>query len=180
MLVFDFNGDTISGTQATWMQTELTRLANNPAIEWLFVLTHGPFYSTESDHSNETEMREFWHPKFDSNKVDAMFNGHNHTKEVTSLVRYNPDDSDNPIPTQTGGTYSYNRGTVNHGMVYIQTGSGGDSSDNAGNEESWMEFTSEAKGYVLLDFSEEGRKCVIKHMDTNDNLLYAVTITHRV
>lgn len=179
VLVFDFNGDTTSGSQASFMQQELTRLANNPAIEWIFVLSHGPFYSTESDHGNETDMREFWHPKFDTNKVDAMFNGHNHTKEVTSLVRYNSSDSDNPIPTQTGGTYSYNRGTANHGMLFIQTGSSGDSTDSAGNEGDFMEFTSATKGYVLLEFTESGRKCTFKHMNTSDNVVYQCNITHR-
>lgn len=171
----------IGQSQATFMDTELKRLSSNSAIEWIFVVQHYPFYSTEGHHSNDVDQREYWHPKFDQYKVDAMFNGHNHCGEVTSLIRYNSANSDLPIVTQSGGTYSYFRGTPNHGMLFVQVPCGGDSVYGAGDIQNYHEFVNGSiDGYVMLDFSEEGRKCTIRVIDKNGNLLYVCSITHRV
>lgn len=180
VLVFDATGDTTSGAQATFMDQELQRLSNNSAIEWIFVVQHYPFYSTEGNHNNDVDQREYWHPKFDQYKVDAMFNGHNHTGEVTSLIRYNAADSDAPIITQSGGTYSYFRGTANHGMMFIQCPTAGDSNYGMGSEQDYHEFTVNNDGYILMEFSEEGRKCTFKVMNASGSAVYTCSITHRV
>ena len=181
VLVMNANIDNESGTVASELETLLQQLSNNPAVEWIFVTHHFPMYGSESNHSNDETTRNFWHPKFDQYKVDAVFNGHNHNKQASKLIRYNSSNSDNPIVTQSGGTYSYNRATPNHGVLFWQDGTGGQSRYSISGQASYVDWQmDDIYGYTMIEFSDNGHKATFRSYDENDNLLYTASITHRI
>jgi hypothetical protein len=168
------------GTQYNAVKTMLKDLKANSGIEWIFVANHYPIAGPpDAHHPNEDTVRDDFMPLFETYGVDAVFNGHNHFLSRTKLIRM-PYSGDTPTIVQAGPNFSYNRGTIPHGSVYYTSGGGGASTYDMGSIPSWVPFAKKTQGYLLLEFTNAGKKCTFKFYDSGDSLLDTSSITHLV
>jgi hypothetical protein len=90
--------------QTTWLRNDLLAARNNNA-KWIFVTFHHPGYSSGTVHGRDQNVYQNWCPIFEEFEVDAVFTGHDHIYERTSVRR---------------DFYPNNRG-----VVYYVVGTGG-------------------------------------------------------
>ncbi len=116
-VMLDDNDRELWGTsEAMWLEQDLSAAEANPAVEWIFVTHHRPFYTCMSTHSPDTSLRAAWQEIFDRHHVDVVFTGHNHVYERSRPIRglsggqgVIAAEGLNGAPVITGGTAS---GTV--------------------------------------------------------------------
>ncbi|MHA1820872.1 MAG: purple acid phosphatase family protein [Promethearchaeota archaeon] len=63
-----------------WLESDLQKADNDSNILWKIALFHQPYY-TSGGHTERTDLRDAWAPKFDKYGVDMVINGHNHNYE---------------------------------------------------------------------------------------------------
>jgi predicted phosphodiesterase len=83
--------------QYHFVQKDLKKTANNPDINWIFVVIHKPLYTSQGKHQPEIQTAYIYHPLFDKYNVDIVFSGHNHWYERTLPLKFNFKDPINPI-----------------------------------------------------------------------------------
>ncbi|HZN41810.1 MAG TPA: metallophosphoesterase [Planctomycetota bacterium] len=94
----------ISSSQTAWLRSDLTA-ARAAGAQWIFATFHHPGYSSGTGHGREQSIYQNWCPIFEEFEVDAVFQGHDHIYERTSVRR---------------DFYPNNRG-----VVYFVVGTGG-------------------------------------------------------
>ncbi|HZN41811.1 MAG TPA: metallophosphoesterase family protein [Planctomycetota bacterium] len=73
-------------TQTTWLRNDLIAArANN--VQWIFATLHHPPYSSGTVHGREQSVYDNWCPIFEEFEVDAVFTGHDHIYERTTVRR---------------------------------------------------------------------------------------------
>lgn len=76
----------LAGAQATWLEADLAAV-DRARTPWVFAVHHRSFYTCESNHSPDLDLRAAWQPIFDRHDVDIVFSGHNHVYERSRPVR---------------------------------------------------------------------------------------------
>ena len=167
-------------TQYNAVKSALQGFKNNPAIEWIIVCNHYPIMGPPSaHHPNESGVRSAYCPLFDANGVDIVITAHNHALWRSKLLRYNSGSPGNPTVVADGPDFAYNKGTANHGAIYVDVGAGGNGHYDMGSKPSYVPFLNNTKyGYFLMEFSDSGKKITMKFYDSSDNLLDTSTLTH--
>ena len=99
-----------SGTQTAWLRSDLAAARANDA-GWIFVTLHHPGYSS-GHHGRSQWVYQNWCPIFEEFEVDAVFQGHDHIYERTTIRRdYYPNNRGVVyfvVGTGGGGLYSVN------------------------------------------------------------------------
>ena len=93
-----------SATQSAWLRNNLVA-ARASGAQWIFVTLHHPPYSSGTVHGRNMAVYQNWCPVFEEFEVDAVFTGHDHIYERTTVRR---------------DFYPGNRG-----VVYFVVGTGG-------------------------------------------------------
>ena len=102
----------VSSSQTTWLRNDLAAARANNA-QWIFVTFHHPGYSSGDSHGREQSVYQNWCPVFEEFEVDAVFQGHDHIYERTSVRR-------DFYPNKRGVVY-YVVGTGGAGLYGINT-----------------------------------------------------------
>src|SRR5215208_1869749 len=103
------------------IENDLKTASTNPKIDWTFVVEHIPMYSSPSKHPADSTIRDTYHPLFDKYGVDLVFSGDNHNYQRTFPLKYDENNSLNPLITNTNTTYYDDL----NGQIYLITGVGG-------------------------------------------------------
>jgi hypothetical protein len=106
------DSNNVSSTQTTWLRNDLTAARNNNA-QWIFVTFHHPAYSSGVTHGRDQTVYQTWCPIFEEFEVDAVFAGHDHIYERSSVRR-------DFYPNNRGVVY-YVVGTGGAGLYGINT-----------------------------------------------------------
>ena len=171
-------GHGTSSAQYAFVRDELKAFRQNSGIEWIFVLNHYPLYGPNSNHNNESDVRDKYDPLFDTNGVDVVFTSHNHNLWSSKLLKYNSGSPGSPTSSGTDPNYSYRKSDTNHGKLYIGSGAGGKSHYSA-SAASYTPFLNDNDyGYWLVNISDTGKKLTLKAYSSSDSLLKTVTLTH--
>jgi Calcineurin-like phosphoesterase len=91
---FALDSNYVDKPQLEWLEKELAASGS----EWKICFFHHPLYSSAAKHGSSMDLRALLEPIFMKYKVDAVFNGHDH---------------------------SYERVKPQHGIYYFVSGSGG-------------------------------------------------------
>ena len=181
-LIYDSESNPELSPQFAEMQEELNRAANDSTIEWIFVVHNRPFYSPQSVFPNDSTVRDVWHPIWDDNKVDIVFSARNQNQYFTKILKYNSVDPDTPTivnDLSTDNTYSYSRSDIQHGILFVGSGNGGKDEDDIDDFPNHMFHTKDNEdGYVLLDFQDNGKTCIVKAYDDDDDLHETIILKH--
>ena len=87
----------IGSAEYNFVNNDLVKAASNPDINWIIVCYHQTSYSTVSRVPPFTMFRDIYHPLFDKYHVDLVLQGHEHTYQRSYPLRYNVNNSSNPI-----------------------------------------------------------------------------------
>ena len=179
-LIYDSESAPEASQQFAFMNEELNRAASNSSIEWIICVHNRPLYAPPAKYSNETTVRDVWHPKWDTKKVDFVFTARDKNIYVTKPITYDPTTPDTPIIADSFATdYTYNRSLAGHGIVFIGSGRGGKGDDNFTGTVSHTIFTRDSdEGFVLLDFQDQGKTAEIKVYDDSSSLKFKRKIKH--
>ena len=109
--------------QYQFIESDLKTASTNPKIDWTFVVESVPIYTSASDHTADSTIRDIYHPLFDKYGVDLVFTSDNHNYQRTFPINYNGngDSSNNPIIATKDST-SYN---IDSGVIYLIIGTAG-------------------------------------------------------
>jgi hypothetical protein len=108
--------------QYNFVLEDLKKASENESVNWIVVSSYGPPYTSPSEHTAFKELREVYHPIFEQYGVDLVLSAHNHNYQRTYPLTYNPNDSGEPIVTNTAATdYDGQK----DGIVFALVGTGG-------------------------------------------------------
>ena len=127
----------VGSTQYNWLETALQALAEDPVIQRRFVfLHHGPYDS--GPHGSEHTVRSDLIPLFQAYGVDAVFSGHDHT---------------------------YERSTVDD-IKYVVTGGGGAPLYTADGDW-WTQVTEAVLHYVVIEVEGPRAAVTVRRLDNS-------------
>jgi len=113
----------VTSEQYKFIEKDLKTASENQNIDWIVVTSYGPFYTSPSTHPAKNDVRNIYHPLFDTYGVDLVLQGHNHNYQRTYPVTFNADKNSNPTVTNAFTTgYEGN----NDGVIYAIVGTGGE------------------------------------------------------
>jgi hypothetical protein len=142
--------------QYHFVVNDLQNAANNPDIKWIVANMHTPFYSSPNEcnaagcEGNEN-YRDAFHPLFDKYGVDLVLQGHVHNYQRSLPIKFNQEDSANPIVTSTLKT-DYNNPD---GAIFAIVGTGGESQHALSGKAPFMAFQQDSKfGILNMHFSD--------------------------
>ena len=139
---------------------DLEKANNNSSIDWIFVISHKPFYSSLSSHIQEYIMREKYQPVFDKYGVDMVLQGHNHLYDRTLPLQFNPNNISKPIVDQTNNTNNFFNP---EGSIFSVIGLGGRSSHILLNQPDYV--VKQHNGFGFLSIEINGKELDAKYYD---------------
>jgi hypothetical protein len=126
----DRNSYSSGSSQRSFVQNDLQSASTNPNIKWIIVYLHKPLYtspnscgssSCSNTGSENTNLRNGFHPLFDQYGVDLVLQGHVHNYQRTFPLKYDPPSPSSPII----GSNNANTYTEGNGVVFAIVGTGG-------------------------------------------------------
>ena len=107
--------------QFEFAKTDLAKATSNPKTDWIIVYFHRPFYSGSG--SDNTGMRDMYHPLFQKYNVDLVLSGHAHNYERSYPMNYNDARPARPLLVNHEKSPYINQ----IGTVFTIVGTGGES-----------------------------------------------------
>jgi hypothetical protein len=143
--------------QYQFVVNDLQNAANNPDIKWIVANMHVPFYSSPNECKaagceGDADYRDAFHPLFDKYGVDLVLQGHVHNYQRSLPLKFNQQDSANPIVTSALKTDYNNPG----GAIFAIVGTGGESQHALSGKAPFMAFQQDSKfGILNMHFSDD-------------------------
>ena len=126
----DRNSYSSGSAQRTFVQNDLQAASTNPAVKWIIVYLHKPMYTSPNECSSSScsntgsensNLRNGFHPMFDQYGVDLVLQGHIHSYQRTFTLKYDAGSPSSPtITSNNANTY-----TEGNGAVFAIVGTGG-------------------------------------------------------
>ncbi len=116
--------------QRNFVQSDLQAASTNPNVKWIIVYLHKPLYtspntcsssSCSNTGSENTNLRNGFHPMFDQYGVDLVLEGHVHDYQRTYQIKYDPVSPSSPTITNN----NLNTYTEGNGEIFAIVGTGG-------------------------------------------------------
>ena len=126
----DKNSYSSGSAQRSFVQSDLQAASTNPSIKWIIVYLHKPLYTSDNEcgssscsntGSENTNLRNGFHPLFDQYGVDLVLEGHVHNYQRSYTLKYDSGSPSSPtITSNNANTY-----TEGNGAVFAIVGTGG-------------------------------------------------------
>ena len=146
---------TVNSTQYQFVKNDLKSAHENKSINWIIVYTFRPFYSSNTTHPGEEEMRDAYHPLFDETGVDLVLQAHNHNYQRTYPISYNVTKPSTPVITNTN-TENYTN--IENGQIFITLGTGGANFYNFTAQKPFIVKQLLLHGFLNVDVANNGSK----------------------
>ena len=150
--------------QYEFAKQQLQAARANAAIDWIIVLFHKPVYTASSNHSGLSDFRNLYHPLFDQYKVDICMSGHVHNYQRTKPLKHNGTSTGQIVVDKTTDYLD------NVNPIFFIVGSGGREIASISSNPSFNAFQRAGFGYLLLSWSNNGKKIVGRHYDQTNTL----------
>ena len=150
----------LQNDQYKFAVNDLEKANNNSSIDWIVVMFHKPIYSSLTSHFQEYIMREKYQPLFDKYAVDIVLQGHNHFYDRTLPLKFNPNNSTQPIVDESN---NINKFVNPEGSIYSVIGLGGRSSHIFLNQPSYV--VNQYNGFGFLSIEINGKELDAKYYD---------------
>jgi hypothetical protein len=145
------DADEIGSEQYRFVQNDLAKAAADPNIDWIIVVHHRNAYSSTANSVISGafgQWKEAYHPLFEQYNVDLVLQGHHHSYQRSYPIKYNVDESRNPIITDQN-TNNY---TNPEGQIFLTVGTGGAGLHPLyGNKAPYLITAQEDHGFLNVD-----------------------------
>jgi predicted MPP superfamily phosphohydrolase len=108
--------------QYQFVKNDLKMARDNKSIDWIIVYSFRSFYSSNTTHHGQDELRNFYHPLFDKYGVDIVLQAHNHNYQRTYPITFNETSPSSPIVLDKGKQNLYNNPK---GPIFVTVGTAG-------------------------------------------------------
>jgi Calcineurin-like phosphoesterase len=185
----DPNRSDKNSAQYQFVKTDLEKAHANPAIKWIIVEAHEPFFSSPNGCSSSSckgskSFTQAYEQLFEINKVDLVLFGHVHNYQRTFPLQFNSADPLNPIKT-TLSRCSY---TDPGFPIYAIVGTGGNSFHSLQSKAEFVAVQQASRfGQLDLTWNDGGSKLTGQFLpneagtagkcDSSSNILDKFTIT---
>ena len=158
----------IGSEQYGFIQQDLANTSSDPDIEWIIVYMHKPFYHGCQFFTKVClimpDLREIYHPLFDTYDIDLVLYGHHHSYERTYPLRYNILDESSPIIADL----NMNNYSNPNGSIFVTVGTGGHSLYDL-EKRPYFAVAQYEKDYGILDIDViQSNKTLIGRFYTNN------------
>jgi hypothetical protein len=170
LLVIDTDRNSFSSgsSQYNFVLSDLQAASQNPNIDWIVVYLHKMMYTSPSEESAFTTLRNTYHPIFQQYGVDIVLQAHQHTYQRTFPIKYNPNSPSNPTIV-SANTNDY---TDTDGQIFAIVGTGGQNFDPLSGKASYVVSQQNTKfGMLDIVIKNNGVKLEGKYY-TNDGALF--------
>jgi hypothetical protein len=112
--------------QYNFVKNDLERVSKDPNIKWIIVTMHKPIYTSPNGCSASScegskMLSDTYHPLFDTYGVDLVLQAHTHSYQRSFPIKYNAQDSSQPIITSSNKN-NYNDPS---GVIFAIVATGG-------------------------------------------------------
>jgi hypothetical protein len=149
--------------QLAFVTRDLEKASTNPNIDWIIPFFHRIMYYEEHEScsivgEHDNSLVDIYHPLFEKYGVHLVLQAHSHTYERTYPLRFNVEDSKDPIVTSKD---SSNYPSID-GLVIATVGTGGNSSCQYVHMDPKLAPIQYENlfGFLNVDVSSDGRKLV--------------------
>jgi hypothetical protein len=149
--------------QLAFVTSDLEKASTNPNIDWIIPFFHRMMYYEEHEScsivgEHDNSLVYIYHPLFEKYGVHLVLQAHSHTYERTYPLRFNVEDSKDPIVTSKD---SSNYPSID-GLVIATVGTGGNSSCQYVHMDPKLAPIQYENlfGFLNVDVSSDGRKLV--------------------
>ena len=180
LILSEFASYGVGSAQYNFALQKLQQYANDPNIDWRFVLFHEPMYTNPAHHDIDDDgdgaFRDIYHPLFDQYNVDVMFSGHNHDFQRSYPLTYNGGTNPTKADTATDNYVS-----PFAGEIQVICGTLGKDIYTISSQSTYFVTDGSSKfeqhGYGILEFSNSDKMLKIKFYNVNNVLIDECTIT---
>jgi len=155
--------------QYAFVDSDLKEASSNPDIDWIVVFYHKMAYTSPNNSlAPLPEFRSPYHLLFEKYGVDLVLQGHLHAYERSYPIKFNPEDSENPIITNN----STNNYLNPEGQIFATVGTGGAPFHNfLGQKEPYMINQYVGWGFLNIDIINEGKILIAKFYSNDGTVL---------
>jgi hypothetical protein len=140
-----------NSTQYNFINSDLDIASENSSINWIVVVAHRPFISSETENIREKENLNIYPPLFEKYGVDVVIQAHVHNYQRTFPILL--DKFSNPvIVTKNNTVYE---GT---GVLYITNGGGGHNLHEFNSTSPYVQTQYSEYGILNIEVTEKGLK----------------------
>ena len=165
--------------QYEFVVNDLEKAANDPSIDWIFVMFHKPMYTSPSTKQPvEFIIRDKYQPIFDEYNVDLVIQGHNHIYSRTLPLSFNQSDITQPVVDENSINNNNSKDifTNPNGTIFLVVGLGGDKIHRIATEiEPYNIANRYNKGFGFLDLNIDEKRLDGTFYDINLNCEVLVT-----
>ena len=112
--------------QLAFVRADLEEASSDPNTDWIIPFFHQMMYYEDEESSiveeDDDNLSGIYHPIFEKYGVNLVLFAHSHTYERTYPIKFNEDDTDNPIVTKKDLN---NYDLTNGGLVAVTVGTAG-------------------------------------------------------
>jgi Calcineurin-like phosphoesterase len=108
--------------QYQFVKEDLKSAYDNKSINWIIVYSFKPFYSSNTTHPGQEELRDTYHPLFDKYGVDVVLQAHNHNYQRTYPITFNQTRPSSPIVLDRHAQNYYSNPK---GPIFVTVGTAG-------------------------------------------------------
>ncbi len=138
--------------QYEFVENDLKKASNTSSIDWIIVHNHKPYYSTRNDMDIAEELRNTYHPLFETYGVDLVISSHNQYYERTYPLMYNSKNDGQPIYSNSTASNYHNP----HGIIFLTVGTAGDELQDIENKDDYYVIQKERYGFLNLELKGDG------------------------
>ena len=164
----------VTSAQYEFVNSDLSKAALNPDIDWIVVYFHRPMYTSPSTHPASHILRNTYHPLFEQYGVDLVLQAHNHNYERTYPIIFNITSPSKPIETSTNSTTYLNP----DGQIFATVGTGGRNVNSFDSKKDYIVKQYQGFGILNVDITNDGRTITGKfYTNNNGTIIDQFTIT---
>ena len=165
----------VNSQQYEYVRNDLKLARENKSIDWIIVYSFKPFYSSNSTHPGEEELRDFYHPLFDAYDVDLVLQAHNHNYQRTYPMTFNNSSPKYPIISDKQ-TYNFSNPKA---PMFVTVGTAGAPLYNFSSQSPYTIFQLAQYGFLNVDIEKLQNVNTLRgtFYDNNLNKLDNFTIT---
>src|SRR6266487_5163556 len=163
--------------QYRFVKEDLIGAHKNESINLIIVYSFRSFYSSNTTHPGQEDLRDTYHPLFDKYGVDIVLQAHNHNYQRTYPLSYNVTKQYNPTITDRN-TDHYNN--IENGQIFITVGTGGAEFYNFTGQAPYIVKQLLLHGFLNVDVTNNGSKLWITFYQNTGMARDHITISKKV
>jgi len=135
--------------QYEFIKNDLTKVANDPNIDWIIVYGYRPFYTSPTLHPANEILRKTYPPLFETYGVDLVITSHNHNYQRSYPLVYNIEQSRQPIIKDVNASHYYAPGVP----IYVVVGTAGNNLYDFRGQAPFMVTQFQESGFLNVNIS---------------------------